>query len=187
MPELSGPDWVAQFPGSHDPNDCIEPFRTNLNRFLAALRAANASVRIAATFRPPARAFLMHHAWRIAHNEDPRQVGVMPGIDIDWVHRDDAGHPDFPKSRSFASQMVSAYGIVRLPALRSRHTEGRAIDMNIKWNGTLTIATAGGGTEDITSSPRTGMNRRLIEIGAGYSVIKASFANDPPHWSVDGH
>src|SRR5690242_5821388 len=102
---LSGPACVALFPGSDDPNDCVEPFRSRLNAFLQALRAANASVHISATFRPPQRAYLMHTAWLVANNQDPTTVKAMDGVDVDWVHRDDNNQPDFPKSRSFASQM----------------------------------------------------------------------------------
>ena len=38
-----------------------------------------------------------------------------------------------------------------------------------------------------TTTPRDGMNEILATVGATYGVIKAAFANDPPHWSNDGH
>ena len=66
--EPSGPAWVARFPGSASPDDCIEPFRSSLKAFLAALAAAGAQVDIAATFRPSERAYLMHWSWKIAKN-----------------------------------------------------------------------------------------------------------------------
>ena len=110
----------------------------------------------------------------------------MPGVDIDWVHRTDTGVPDIPKSRSVAGQMVSLYEIVSQPALISRHTERRAVDMNISWGGSLVIRGPRGDTTTISSEPRTGMNADLGRVGTQYGVIKARFANDPPHWSDDG-
>jgi len=185
---LSGPDWVDRFRGSSDPNDCVGDFRDNLNQFLKALRAAKAKVMIAATLRPPERAYLMHHAYKIAHNvEDPSNIPRMVTVNIDWVHRDEAGEPDIPASRSAASQMVTAFGIVAQPALVSRHTQGRAVDMDISWSGTLTIAPRNGPPRSISSTPRTGENKELQAVGSSYGVIKAVFAGDPPHWSDDGH
>jgi hypothetical protein len=185
---LSGPQWTNQFRGSINPNDCVGEFRSNLNRFLKALQDAHAKVEISATLRPPERAYLMHHAYKIANNiEDPRNIPRMPTLTIDWVHRDEAGEPDIPASRSAASQMVTAFGIVAQPALVSRHTQGRAVDMGISWNGTLTIAPRDGQPRAISSMPRTGENKELHDIGASYGVVKAVFAGDPPHWSDDGH
>ena len=185
---LSGPEWVDKYPTSSDPNDCVGDFRDNLNQFIKALRAAKATVKIAATLRPPQRAYLMHHAFKIANNlEDAGSVPKMATIAIDWVHRDAAGKPDIPASRSAASRMVTAYGIVAQPALVSRHTQGRAVDMDIAWKGTLTIAPRKGAPRKISSTPRNGENKELQEIGASYGVTKAAFAGDPPHWSDDGH
>jgi hypothetical protein len=110
----------------------------------------------------------------------------MSGVDIDWVHRTPSGAPDIPKSRSAAGQMVGMYEIVSQPALTSRHTEGRAVDMNISWDGSLNVDGPNGGVTEIASEPRTGMNSDLIQVAATYGVIKAHFANDPPHWSDDG-
>ena len=186
--ELSGPSWVPRFPGSASPEDCIEPFRSNLKAFLAALTAAGAQVDIAATYRPSERAYLMHWSWKIAWNlVDPRVVPAMAGVDIDWVHRTASSDADIPKSRSAASQMVSLYDIVAQPALASRHTERRAVDMDISWTGSLSIRNAGGSVSQISTEPRSGMNEYLVGVGQGYGVIKAQFAGDPPHWSEDGH
>lgn len=186
--EPSGPAWVARFPGSTATTDCIATFRASIDQFLAALSAAGASVTISATFRPPERAYLMHWAWKIANNLAlPQDAPPMVGVEIQWTHTDDAGAPDIPKSRSAASQMVTGYDIVTLPALVSRHTQGRAIDMTISWKGDLKMRDARGKLTTISSLPRTGMNSVLIDAGATYGVIKAKFANDPPHWSDDGH
>jgi hypothetical protein len=187
-PQLSGPQWVNKYRGSIDPNDCVGDFRNNLKQFLKALQDAGVKVQISATLRPPERAYLMHHAYKIANNvEDPSNIPRMPTLLIDWVHRDEAGEPDLPASRSAASQMVTGFGIVAQPALVSRHTQGRAVDMDISWTGTLTIAPREGPPRAIKSMPRTGENKDLHAIGASYGVIKAAFAGDPPHWSDDGH
>lgn len=188
--ELSGPAWVGRFPGSKEPADCVVPFRTAIESFLKALSDAGASVNIAATLRPPERAYLMHWSWKIANNSAaPAEVPPMAGVAIAWTHRDAAGQPDLPKSVSAAKQMVSGYGIVSTvpPACKSRHTEGRAIDMTIAWSGDLSIKDANGVARKINTEPRDGMNIDLHRCGATYGVMKAVFAGDWPHWSDDGH
>jgi len=184
---LSGPQWVSQFRESTSTDDLVDPFRGNVNRFLAALSTAGATVSIATTLRPPERAYLMHYSFRIAREAlDPATVPAMAGVDIQWVHPGANGATDLAASRNAAEQMVQAYGIVFRPALSSRHTEGNAIDMDISWQGNLTIANAGGTQINITTSPRTGAgNAALQGVGASYGVRK--LASDPPHWSSDGH
>lgn len=186
MATLSGADWVDQFPNSSSVDDLKEPFRTSVKNFLAALNKAGATVSVAATYRPPERAYLMHCSFLIGRNGlDPSTVAAMSGVNIDWIHRDANGNMDPLASRQAANQMVAGYGIVYLPALTSRHTEGQAIDMDISWSGVLTIGQADGTTAAISSNPRTGANTSLQAVGAGYGVHK--LATDPPHWSSDGH
>jgi hypothetical protein len=129
----------------------------------------------------------MHYSFRIAREGlDPATVPAVAGVNIQWVHTNAAGAADGAASRNAAEQMVQAYGIVFRPALGSRHTEGNAIDMDISWQGDLTISNAGGNTITITTTPRTGAaNAALQGVGASYSVRK--LASDPPHWSTDGH
>ncbi|HEU4326647.1 MAG TPA: glycoside hydrolase family protein [Roseiflexaceae bacterium] len=184
--ELSGEQWVARFPTSRSTADLAGDFGGNVDRFIEALRAAGASVRISATLRPPERAFLMHYAWRIAQGDiNPADVPAREGVEIDWVHRNAQGRPDRAASRAAAQRMVDAYEIVHRPSLTSRHTEGLAIDMTITWSGTLSIANAEGETVRIASTPRTGAgNTELHAVGATYGVQK--LASDPPHWSSDG-
>lgn len=200
--EVSGPNWVARFPTSTSTNDLIDPFRTSVNSLLTALNSAGASVSIAATYRPPQRAYLMHWAWMIAkEGQDPRTVPSFPGstpaqrgapasggpdtVNICWVHDDQAGNPDIPASVAAALQMVNGFGIVFRPVLDSEHRRGTAIDMNIRWSGSLKIQNASGNLVHILSEPRTGMNRDLWAVGRTYGVIK--LPTDPPHWSIDGH
>jgi hypothetical protein len=174
---ISGPDWVHQFPQSESVDNLVEPFRDNVNRFLAALSDAGASVSVAATFRPPERAYLMHYSFLIAREgADPSAVPAMAGVDIQWAH--DA-------AQSAAEAMVRGYDIVFPPVLASRHTQGLAIDMDITWQGDLTIADANGDATTIASLPRSGGNSALQAVGNSYGVKK--LATDPPHWSSDGH
>lgn len=184
--ETSGSAWVAQFPTSVATDDLVQPFRGNVDNFIAALRGGNAAVNIAATLRPPERAHLMHYSFRISREGfDPATVPEYQGVNICWVHRDANGNVNLPASTGAARAMENAYAIRFRPALQSRHTQGRAIDMNITWAGNLTMQTAGGGAQTITTLPRTGAgNVELHAVGAGYGVLK--LVADPPHWSDDG-
>jgi hypothetical protein len=177
---LSGPVWVARFPGSRSTTDLIVDFKQAVEAFLRALAKAGATVRINATYRPPERAYLMHHAFDIARNgADPNDVPPMPGVNIIWAH------PTPQASHAAAKQMVEAYGMSVQAVLRSRHTERRAIDMNISWGGTLTIEDANRQSVQIAGEPRSGLNPRLHTVGRSFRVIK--LVGDPPHWSDDGH
>jgi len=110
----------------------------------------------------------------------------MSGVDIQWLHLNAQGQPDLAASRSAAEQMVQGYGIVFKPALTSRHTEGKAIDMTITWQNSLLIANGSGTMVTISSSPRDGAgNADLHQVGSSYGVNK--LLTDPPHWSSDGH
>lgn len=185
--DLSGSQWVSRFPTSASLDDLAEPFRSSVRRFVAALRQANASVVIADTLRPPQRAHLMHFSFAVAREAvDPNTVPAMPGVDIQWLHRNAQGQPDLVASRSAAQQMVQGYGIVFKPALASRHTEGNAIDMTIAWQKILTVVNGSGTAVTISSLPRNGAgNADLHEVGRSYGVVK--LLTDPPHWSSDGH
>ena len=184
----AGPEWVSKFPGSKAPQACVSPFRENLIAFLDALRASGATIGLNATFRPPERAYLMHCAWDIAKNMiDPATMPTHPNVAIEWVLKGANGQPDFPKSRTAARLMVEKFGMAAQAALSSRHTEGLAVDMNVSWEGNLSIANAKGKIITIDSGPRDGMNPHLAVVGKTYGVIKAIFPDDPPHWSSDGH
>lgn len=150
------------------------------------MRNAGATVTISATYRPLERAYLMHWSWRIVkQNRDPTTIPAMDGVQIEWDHGNNGA------SVGGAREMVNGYGIQNLnvpPSLTSRHAERRAIDMSISWSGTLSIENASGTVVEITTTPRTGMNARLHEVGRTYGAIKfVGGENDRPHWSTDGH
>jgi len=184
---LSGSSWVSKFPTSTDVEALASPFRENVKRFIAALRAAGADLRIAATYRPAERAFLMHYAFSVAREGlSPAKVPKNPDIDIDWCHRKADNSIDYVASRKAAEEMVQGYDIAYKPALSSNHTLRLAIDMTIGWSSdSLVIADASGKAVKISSTPHSGSNTALIAVGATYKVIK--LVSDPPHWSFDGH
>jgi hypothetical protein len=183
---LSGPNWISQFPNSRSLDDLVEPFRFNAKRFVGALKASGATITIADTLRPAQRAYLMHFAYSIAREGlDPATVPAKPEVDIQWVHPASTGVTSRQASKAAAERMVQGYGIAFKPALQSRHTEGKAIDMSIAWIGDLVIAKADGTSVTVTSAPRTGDNASLQKVGLSYGVEK--LVTDPPHWSLDGH
>lgn len=172
---FSGPAWCSEFPCSTLTTNLASPFRENAERFIEALRNAGASVTISTTFRPPERAYLMHFAWLIAKRKiGPDEVPSYPGVDVDWTCGGDE-----TAAIVAAKAMVDAYGIAYQPTLRSRHTEGRAIDMTILWRGTSDVVDARGVTHSCSKQ------EDLWAVGASYGVRK--LPSDPPHWSDDGH
>lgn len=182
--ELSGPDWTRRFLGSTSTSALSPRFRTSVDAFVTAMRAAHIRVIVSATYRPPERSYLMHWSWKIVHGASPASVPPLAGVEIEWVH------PVASASLDAARQMVRAFdmeGLRTPPALRSLHNERNAIDMTITWSGAVTVNDGHGGTVRITSLPRTGMNRELQAIGASYGVTKfVGGEADRPHWSTTG-
>ena len=183
--EPSGTQWCERFPTSNSVDDLAEPFCSDVKEFLRALWHAGATTMITATYRPPERCYLMHWAWMIARGDAqgvktlPADVSPMPGVDIDWMHGG-----DLAAAEAAAKAMVGTYGLVHLPVLVSRHTQRLAIDMDISWDGVLSIHATNGALCSI-GAPRDGTNLQLAAVGKSYGVIK--LASDPPHFSSDGH
>jgi hypothetical protein len=181
MSEVSGPQWCARFPPSTSLDDLLPDFGDRVHAFLSQLNRAGASVSIADTYRPPERAYLMHWCCMIGGSgQDPAAVPPQPGVNIDWTHGG-----SLSAAKAAAQQMMQGYQIQFPAALVSRHTQRRAVDMTIGWNGTLAITDFNGQPHTITSGPRDGSNPQLIAVGATFGVIK--LVSDPPHWSDDGH
>jgi hypothetical protein len=181
MSEPSGPQWCARFPTSTSLDDLTPDFGDATKAFISAMKHGGASVSIAATYRPPERAYLMHWCCMIGGSgQDPAAVPPMAGVNIDWT----CGH-NLGQAKSAAQAMMKTYDIQYPAALVSRHTQRRAVDMTIGWQGTLKITDFNGTAHAIASSPRDGSNAELIAVGASFGVIK--LPSDPPHWSDDGH
>ncbi|VEC01732.1 Uncharacterised protein [Cedecea lapagei] len=191
MKQLSGESWVSQFQGSSDTQTLSPIFRGNVDGFLKSLKDAGVRITISATLRPPERAYLMHWCWKLARGlVEPANIPEKSGVNIEWVHKGADGKPDRSKSINAAKAMVRVYGMSNLnvaPALKSRHTEGNAIDMTLSWMGNLEIKDNKGETTIIKTMPRDGMNTQLHEVGKSFDVIKYhGGAKDKPHWSTDG-
>ena len=181
MAEPSGPQWCVRFPASKSLDDLLPDFGDQVRAFLSQLSHAGASVSIADTYRPPQRAYLMHWCCMIGGSgQDPAQIPAMAGVAIDWS----CGH-NLAQAKSAAQAMMAKYDIQFPAALVSRHTQRRAIDMTIAWQGTLHITDFDGAAHAIASSPHNGSNPELIAVGRSFGVIK--LVSDPPHWSDDGH
>jgi len=186
---LAGIAWFNAYQGLYPDDKSVaslaQPFRGNVEQFLAALGAAHAHVKISSTRRPHVRAYLMHYSFDISHNIiKPSQVQPYSGVDIRWDYGNDT------LSRQAAAQMAGPAGfqIVHRPAFdwdpnnvahNSRHVTGRAIDMTITWTGTLHIKKKNGQTVAVTTMSQ------LYPVGASYGVFK--LISDAPHWSSDGH
>lgn len=182
----SGASWVQEFPTSTEVSDLDSSFSGKVQKFIAALEEAGATVTITATKRPPERAYLMHWAWMIVKKgHNPRKIPAMKGVEINWWHGDQK------TSKDAAKEMVDGYGINKLkvpPSLKSNHIAGKAIDMKISWSGDLTIKNAKGDEVLIKTSPKDHTNRKLIAVGKTYQVIHfIETAKDKVHWSVNGH
>lgn len=180
---LSGAAWwhanQARYPNSAAVSDQDPAFGSKVKLFLAAMQTAHIDVKVRSTRRNKVRAYLMHFSWKLAKgNVRAADIPAEAGCSILWDHGSDA------KSRSSAQEMVNLFQIVYQPALNSRHILGLAIDMDIKWTGSVKIRDAAG--KDVPLSPPTDeSNTKLQAVGAGYGVKKN--VPDRPHWSDNGH
>src|SRR6266436_1643783 len=104
--ELSGKKWVARFPDAKTTASLANDFRPGCEAFIAAMRAAGATVTASSTRRPDERAKLMHFCWRIFKQTiNPQNVPAKPGVDIEWVHTNPGGSVDLSASRAAARAM----------------------------------------------------------------------------------
>ncbi|HET9626906.1 MAG TPA: hypothetical protein VFP84_36355 [Kofleriaceae bacterium] len=185
---LSGAAWCAKYPTGKTIADLRDAsFKADVQAFhdamVAAATPANAlHISISATYRPIERAHLMHYCYNVHSGAvsvaAANAASAAAGIAINWDHGNDA------TSRAKAGEMVTGYAIAFAPALVSRHTEGKAIDWNLTWTGSLRIAKKGESHKlDCTGTGTSSAN--LHAVGASYGVHK--LATDPPHWSSDGH
>lgn len=181
---LSGQAWwhanQAKYPNSNHLEDLEASFRQKATEFIAAMQAAGAIVSVKATRRSKQRAYLMHFSWKIAKGTiGPAQVPPEPGVDIIWDHGNSTA------SKMGAQEMVDHFGLVFQPSLNSLHIQGKAIDMDVTWSGTLQITNKSGVVVPIGAPHLGSSNTTLHSVGATYGVIK--LASDPPHWSATGN
>ena len=182
--KFSGAEWwrahQGKWPNRNSLDVLAEPFKTNAIKFVAALRAAGATVKVNDTKRSITRGKLMRNSWDVAKGlVEPNKAPAIEGVDIEW------DHGDLAASRRAAAEMVALFGIKKQPSYTSNHYKGLAIDMTISWTGILKIKSADGRTSFEIGAPRNGTNAKLHEVGATYKVYH-KLPDDPPHWSVTG-
>src|SRR4026207_944559 len=162
--QLSGADWwrktQSRYPNSRDVDDLEPGFRSRVEDFVASLRQAGAAITVNSTRRTEQRAFLMHYSWKVAYGEIAPNEVPSGGIDIEWDHGDDE------KSRQGAMEMVRLFNMAHIASLRSNHISGKAIDMNISWQGELVVTRPTPLLWRIESTPRSGQNREIHDLGA---------------------
>jgi hypothetical protein len=179
--ENSGVGWVARFPGSVDLDDLVEPFRSRVDGFLAALTEAGLPHQVLQTRRPKQRAYLMAWSYRIARQDlDPRAIDAfLDDVPISWVHYDAYGDADLAASKAAAEAMVAQYGIGSTGASeRSRHIGGTAIDVRVDISTPKEVAMKNG-TRLLVDS-----EARLTRVGRSFDIKRLGHSN---HWSLSGH
>ena len=172
---------MARFQGSSSLDTLSSSFGPQAKAFIAAIKAADGSVSVAATFHPPQRSYLMYNAWRIAKGAvAARSVTGYPGVNIDWTHGGNSA-----AARSAAQRMCSAYGIAWssgrqqvAPAGASRHNFRGAVDMNIQGYVGKSIRTPKGAHVRVSSFSQ------LVALGGQYGLHYYSGEN--MHWSDMG-
>jgi hypothetical protein len=186
--QLSGADWwhdnQGLYPNSVLVSDLSPVFRDRTARFINALRVAGASVIVGSTRRNATRAYLMHYCWQISQNGmNPAAIPIRADCAIKWDHGDPS------TSQKAAKDMATLFAMKHIASLESRHIQGEAIDMQIKWSGEIIVKDADGNRISLNAlhggEKNSGeQNSALHEIGRSYGVIK--LVSDPPHWSSDG-
>jgi D-alanyl-D-alanine dipeptidase len=179
-PRLSGAHWTKQYPGSARVDSLIDPFKNNVITFMGMLHSNKAGINVAATYRPPERAWLMHWAWYIAKGKiNYSKIATIKNpynVEIEW------DHGDKQSTVAAAQAMVDAYKMKHKAALASRHTEGRAIDMTISH---LPEILRIDGQDYPIGTAEASKNEALWFISDHQFAVK-KLASDPPHWSEDG-
>ncbi|CDH44798.1 hypothetical protein [Candidatus Contendibacter odensensis] len=137
------------------------------------------------TKRDKKTAYLFHWSWRIALGKcQPTDPLDEPGVPIQW------DHDNLAASKQGAQKMVNGFNLAvppkstNAPSLNSRHISGKAIDMYITWNGSITIKKKDGSSIAVTFMDNPNANTQLHQVGASYGVKK--LATDAPHWSDTG-
>ena len=190
MPTKSGMFWVTwadtHAKNSDNVEDLMDPFRSNAKSFIKALQDGGAAVIVSATRRSDKRAYLFHWSWKISQGRcraaDPPR---LEGVDIQWDHGTETA------SKQGALEMVNGFGLavppqsINPPSLTSQHIAGNAIDMTIRWTGTMNVKNKSGTTVAILFMPNVNANSALHSLGDSYGVKKLK--TDAPHWSIDGH
>jgi hypothetical protein len=147
---LSGAHWVRHFATPGGIGELHQPFRSNVQGFVDALREAGAEVVVASTFRSQKRAYLMHMAARV--KIDP-EFALLPVVfqfnsislhdpyqgplEVTFAHLNPQGNLDKEKTAAAAAAMCSGYEIDAPPDYPDNRLGDRsAVDLTIRWSGT---------------------------------------------------
>jgi len=189
MPTKSGKYWVT-WANSHAKNstkvdDLEATFKPKVKEFIKTLTDAGAVVDISTTKRSNKRAYLFHWSWKISQGKcKPSDATKMVGVDIQW------DHGDLAKSKAGALEVVRGFGLAvpprstNPPSLTSNHISGKAIDMTIKWTGSIKIKKKNKTEVLVAYSANVNTNTLLHTIGDSFGVKKLK--TDAPHWSFNG-
>lgn len=180
--------WIDRYaPNSKEVKDLEMSFRNKVTEFKHALEDAGAKVHVSHTYRSDQAAYLWHWAWKIAKRKStpkdaaPYSLPGRPVPDIEW------DHGNLLASINGAEEMVRGFNLTKnskfAPSLNTRHRFKLAIDMDIKWTGTIWVKKKGGPEVPVIYGP-VNANKVLHEIGASYGVKK--LLSDDPHWSDNG-
>ncbi|NME71556.1 hypothetical protein HHU12_26550 [Flammeovirga aprica JL-4] len=185
----SGKYWV-KWANEHAKNsnkidDLNSGFKKNVSQFIKALENSGATVKIKATKRSSKRAYLFHWCWKISLGKcKPSDASKLEGVNIKW------DHGDINASKKGALEMVKGFGLAVppkskvAPSLTSNHIAGNAIDMEIFWEGEISILKNDKTKVKIKYNESTNNNTDLHEVAESYGVFKHK--NDEPHWSHNG-
>jgi hypothetical protein len=193
---LSGPAWVAAYGFDNEPSALESPFREQVARFQADLRAAGATCTVTSVYRDPRRQYLMWGSSLIArHRVTPLGVEEDPrgdeGVEICWCHRGKDGEPAPDPAHKAARAMADLFGGLTWGAQRKgNHPLRRAVDMQVRWRGPLELP----GWPPIRSEPRDETNPDLHQAARWYGVVHfvprvgkdGKPRGDAVHWSSDG-
>lgn len=162
------PTWLARYPIGTDTNALSEPFRSQVEAFLTALRAATGpggppAVTVLAARCPPERVRLLQAAWDEAYGD---------GSGVSAQRRD------------AARAMCEAAGLDARPSSRTRFTDGLAVRLEITWTGTVEAVDADGAPRLLDADDGGWDNPSLVAMGRTYGVLHRR--GDRHHWSFDG-
>lgn len=189
MPTNSGKYWVTwantHAKNSSNVNDLDAVFKPKVKEFIKSLTDGGATVDISTTKRSEKRAYLFHWSWKISQGKcKPSDATKMAGVDIQW------DHGDIVKSKAGALEMVKGFGLAvpprstNPPSITSNHILGKAIDMTIKWKGSIKVKNKSNTEVQVTYSTNVNTNTVLHSIGDSFGVKKLK--TDAPHWSFNG-
>jgi hypothetical protein len=185
---LSGAYWVSWVntytPTSKEIKALNGSFQTGVIEFKRALETGGATVTVSHTYRSDQAAYLWHWAWKIAKRKcAPKDATpyALPGRPVPEIQWD---HGNLNASVRGAEDMVKGFGLSttskHAPSLNTRHRKRLAIDMTIRWTGTIRVKKKDGTFVPLNFGP-VNANTKLHEVGASYGVKK--LLDDDPHWS----